>query len=141
MFNNSTNQTTKAITNPYNNLIAYYSLFLTVYGTVGNIVTIMVTSRRRLRRTPTFVFLSFKIVFDTITLYFWNLNSAIFVYYGFQLGDFNIWACRTTAFFGALSSESAIYIMVNKLNFFVCGCVLPDYFNIYLKKKTCHRLP
>ena len=56
-------------------IIADYQLFLTIFGTITNMLTCMVCLRKRLRSTPTFVFLAYIAAFDIIPLYLLNLND------------------------------------------------------------------
>ncbi len=109
-------------------ILAYYSLFLVVYGTLGNCVTAFVCCRKKLRQTPLFVFLAFKAVLDTVPLYLWNLNPFLFYKYDRNLGDLGgLWSCKLVLFLMGVSEGPSVYIMV-RLVFLLINLLMTDVF-------------
>lgn len=51
------------------------ALFLAVFGTIGNIIIIIVTSR--IKNENTFIFIRFLAVSDLFTPFYWNLHVII----------------------------------------------------------------
>ncbi len=113
--NNTTvvDQNGTATMSNYDKIVGGYALFVTVFGTVGNIMSFFVCCRKRLRRVPIFVFLVFKLVVDLVPLL--GVNFGIFwsSLNGYNLGDVGLWSCRSIVFLNGVSTESSVYIMVS----------------------------
>ncbi len=92
--------------------LAYYAIFLAVYGTLGNVITLVVCNYGKLRRRPTFVFLSFKVLADFLPLYSWNLNSYMNYKFGYNTTELNKWACQITTLLTGSAMESSSFLMV-----------------------------
>jgi hypothetical protein len=74
---------------------------LIVIGTIGNLTSISILLRKDNRRTSTNIYLIFLCLMDTISLYQWNLSTAIFT---FTKGKQQIWGkslimCKLSQFF------------------------------------------
>ncbi len=100
----------------FDNESAYYSLFLTVYGTVGNTITLIVCCQKKMRIRPTFVFLSFKAVADTIPLYLSNLNTYFIFKFGYGIDDLNMRSCKLTTMLAGSAMEASSVLMVSDTN-------------------------
>ncbi len=92
--------------------VGYFSIFLIVYGTISNLLALLVCIRKRLRQTALFVFLSFKVICDTVPLYTYSLNPYFLLTFGYNIGDINIYLCRFLTFFTNASIESSVWLMV-----------------------------
>ena len=107
--------TNAAMKNPrYRTIIQYlsiYALILIIVGTIGNLLTISVLTRRNLRRFSTSKYLIAVSLCDLISLYGWNLNN----FYKFNISpnnrnieDLSLFHCRFISFltFSALQLSS-----------------------------------
>lgn len=55
--------------------LSIYALILVIVGTLGNLLAIIILCRRNLRRHVTMRYLIAVSIFDTVSLYGWNLNN------------------------------------------------------------------
>jgi hypothetical protein len=97
-----------------NVLISSYSIIIAVLGTAGNILCFVICMRKTLREIPTFIFMSFLVLSDTLSLYSWNLNNFFITFYGLSIGDFNDASCKLTSFMQFFSNQTSAYLLVNK---------------------------
>nr|ACF75476.1 GPCR [Adineta vaga] len=81
--------------------LSIYALVLIIVGTTGNLLTIIVSLRRQLRRFVTVRYLIFVSICDIISLYGWNLNN----FYKFHVSpnqsnieDISLVHCRVISF-------------------------------------------
>ncbi|CAF1960484.1 unnamed protein product [Rotaria magnacalcarata] len=81
--------------------LSIYALLLTIFGTIGNVLTIVVLFRRHLRRFVTVRYLIAVSICDIISLYGWNLNN----FYKFNISrvggnieDLSLVHCRLISF-------------------------------------------
>ncbi len=111
--NNTTNTThTDSMVDNYILIVISYSLLLVAFGTIGNLISVFICIGKRLRKTPTFVFLAIKALVDILPLYLWNLNPILYWVYGYNMGDISLWSCRIATFLYSFSMESSIFILV-----------------------------
>lgn len=110
-----------------NQILAVYALFLTLFGTVGNILSMRICLHDHLRKIPTFAFLFLLLISDTLALYSWNLDHFIQTFWGFMLDDLNIHWCRWTTFLQCFSFQSSAWLLVFYIYFV--------YFKISLSEK------
>ena len=92
-------------------VLAIYCLWLNIFGTVGNLVAFYIC--RQLRKNTTFVFLSFICLTDLVSLYFWNINNFISVYFGIDLQGYNIYSCRIGYFVQFTSLHTSAWLLVS----------------------------
>ena len=97
-----------------NYILAYYGVFLTVFGTIGNLICFIVCIQKSLRQTPTYIFLAFMSLLDILNLYFWNFNGIFLIYYNMTFADLNLSICRFSFFCQCFALGSSAYILVNK---------------------------
>lgn len=92
--------------------ICIYTFSLIILGTVGNIITITICLRKRLRQINTFKFFAFNAFLDTIGLYGWNVRQ--FVYYLFyeDLSLKSLVYCDLSSFFQYVSFEASAWFLV-----------------------------
>ena len=55
---------------------AVYSLLIAIFGTIDNVITFCVCIRKRLRKTPTFLFTAAMVLMDILPLLTLNLTDA-----------------------------------------------------------------
>ena len=97
---------------------AYYSLVLTVLGTLLNTLTLIVLCRSTFRNTrtrPTIHYMRTIAVFDILMLYGWNLDHYLSAVRGFSLQRLTIASCRFLSFLNYFSCQSSAWLRV-----FVC---------------------
>ena len=63
-------------------------IILIVVGTIGNVVSIIILLNKENRRSSTNIYLIFLCLMDTISLYQWNMNNAMFT---FTDGQAQVW--------------------------------------------------
>ena len=96
-----------------NYIISYYALFVASFGTLGNLITIFICTRKALRETTTFIFIAFMSFVETISLYGWNLNNLFLIYYKINLTDFNLATCRALMVLQMFSLQCSAFFLVN----------------------------
>lgn len=93
-------------------ILAVYSISILIIGTISNICCFCVFMRKSLRKIPTFVFLSFIHIFDSMTLYFWNLDHFLLPFYGYMIEFRSIHTCRLSTFMQLFSLQCSAWLLV-----------------------------
>jgi hypothetical protein len=96
-------------------ILAVYSLFLIVFGTLTNPFCCYICLRKNLRVVPTFIFLVFMLISDTIALYFWNLNHFVSTFYGYVFEGYGIGVCKFFFTTQLISLQISSWILVRIL--------------------------
>ena len=96
-----------------NYILSYYSLLVASFGTLGNLITIFICTRKALRETTTFIFIAFMSFVETISLYEWNLNAYFLTYFKFNITDFNLATCRALSVLQMFSLQCSAFFLVN----------------------------
>ena len=91
-------------------ILAYYSLFLAIAGTIGNCLTFIICYR--LRSTTTFVFLMVSSIFDTTALYFWNVNQFTSTILDIDLQNLNKLSCKFGMYVQFTSLQISAWLLV-----------------------------
>lgn len=94
------------------NVIAIYCLILVILGTLGNLFTIYICMRKKLRQITTFIFLGFMTFSDTFALYIWCLDHFLEVFFNFSVEKHSIWSCRVAIFIQYVSLEWSSWLLV-----------------------------
>ena len=94
-------------------VLAIYSIFLMVFGTIGNTFSIFICLKHKLRTVPTFIFYSFLLISDTLSLFWWNMDHYLLVFENYQLEDLGLHACRTVTFFQLFSFQWSAWLLVS----------------------------
>ena len=97
----------------FEKIFAIYSLFLIIFGTLANLLSIFVCLNKRLVKTPTFIFLTFMLVSDTFSLYFWNLNHFVYVYFGYIFESFGIEICKFFFIAQLITLQNSAWFLVS----------------------------
>jgi hypothetical protein len=105
---------TESINDVIAKAIAIYSIIIIVIGTAGNTFAALVCLRKSLRETPTFVFICFELVSDSVSLYFWNIDHYVVPFNSYQIEDVSIHLCRLATFFQTTSLQWSAWLLVNK---------------------------
>ena len=105
----------------FEKIFAIYSLFLIIFGTIANLFSIFVCLSQSLVKTPTFIFLTFMLISDTISLYFWNLNHFVYVYFGYVFESFGIEMCKFFFIAQLITLQNSAWLLVRTYynNFFL----------------------
>ena len=99
------------------NILACYSLFLVGFGTVTNLLSFRVCLRKKLIKVPTFVFLSFMLISDTIALYFWNFDNFLLNFFGFIIEGFSSDSCKLVFTSQIIVIQFSAWCLVSVLTF------------------------
>lgn len=110
--------------------LSIYALVLIIVGTVGNLLTIIVLLRRNLRRLVTIRYLILVSIFDTVSLYGWNLNS----FYKFNISsnqdnleEISLVHCRLISFMTFVSLQISSWcltaVSLGKMNFVIINLI------------------
>jgi hypothetical protein len=73
---------------------------LIVIGTLGNLLSVIILLRKKNRETSTNVYLIFLCIMDTLSLYQWNLNYAVFQFTGgkWEISTQSLFLCKWSQF-------------------------------------------
>jgi hypothetical protein len=96
----------------FKKIIAAYNMILIVFGTIGNILTITICLRKRLRKINTFKLFAFNALLDTIGLYEWNLRQFVLYYFNIDLSFTYLWYCNLSSFLQYVSFETSAWFLV-----------------------------
>nr|QVK45789.1 G protein-coupled receptor [Proales similis] len=90
--------------------LGWYSLAITVIGTLMGLVSIRICCR--LRKTVTFVFLAFLSANNIVSLYFWNLNIFARHQLGFSLPELSLPVCRIGTYIQLSTLQLSAWFLV-----------------------------
>lgn len=113
-------------------IVAYYSLFLMVVGTVLNVLTLIILCRSSFKETkkqPTIHYMRKIAIFDILILFGWNLQHYLDGVYGFTLERYSVVSCKFFLFFGYFTVQATAWLRV-----FVC---IDRYLSLSRLHKTC----
>ena len=99
-------------------IVAYYSLTVTVVGTILNFFTFIILCRSTFRDTrarPTLHYMRTIAIFDILTLYGWNLDHYIYPIHGFYLQFTSLVPCKFLSFLNYFAAQSSAWLRV-----FIC---------------------
>ena len=94
-------------------VIGTYNFLLMLFGTIGNSLTALICSRRRLRKVNTFKLFSIIAVLDIIGLYEWNLRQFVYFFFGIDLVFTSLVFCDLSTLIQHVCFESSAWILVN----------------------------
>ena len=94
-------------------IISAYSLWLIIFGTIGNTITIYVCYQ--LRKNTTFVFLAFMAWSDLFTTYNWNLSIFISAFFSIEIFGTSMFMCKCGFFVQYSSLEVSAWLLVRIL--------------------------
>lgn len=111
-------------------IIAVYNFLIIILGTFGNIITVVICLRKRLRKINTFIFYAFAAIYDTIGLYEWNLRQFVTFFFKVDWDLFSLFYCRIDTLLQYVCFEASAWILV----FFLFKFFRKFYFsNLILK--------
>lgn len=91
-----------------------YSLFLTIFGTISNTLSIFICLRKKLRKNPMFIFFSFMLIFDTIALFEYNLSTGFYKPFndGIILEHLSEAWCKLSAFLQVFALHASVWFLL-----------------------------
>lgn len=100
-------------------IFGFYSLFLVVFGTIGNTLIIIVCLKSK--NNPTFSLIKYLAANDLISLFFWNLSHFTYSVFGMDLENSNIILCKFGNWMQFSSLQASAWILVSRIlsNFFI----------------------
>ena len=95
--------------------LGIYTVILMVFGSAGNLLSMFICMRKKLRAIPTFVFVIYMLFCDTLSLYFWNLDQFFNEFYGYEyvMELASIHACRVVTFLQLFSLTIKVCLLAH----------------------------
>jgi hypothetical protein len=117
---------------------AVLALIFIIFGTLTNILTCGICLRKNLRCTPTFIFMAFMVIADTLALYGLNLDWYFYnAFFPEYISDKYWFYCKIHYFIHLFPLKISAWLLVS-LKFVFCihsGC-MERVFYAYLPKKV-----
>jgi len=79
-------------------LLRIYPILFLIVGTIGNLLSVYVVLRSKLRRHSTFIYLAFLSVVDLIVLYTFSINFILHAWFNIDLQHVSLIACKIYSF-------------------------------------------
>lgn len=98
----------------FNKILGVYALFLTIFGTIANLLSCLVCFR--MRKNTTFIFLSFMTISDLISLYWWNTNNFLKEFAQIDLLSINKYVCKAGNYLQFTALQVSAWILVTIIN-------------------------
>lgn len=95
-------------------VLGIYSIILTILGTLLNGFIFLVCLRKNLRKINAFKFFAIISISDTISLYEWNLEHFINVFFNVNFSYTNLVWCRLGTYLQYVSLEYSAWLLVSK---------------------------
>lgn len=92
-------------------ILAIYGILLIIFGTASNLISFWICSR--IKKNPTFIFLSYLSVANIFCIYHWNADYIMRYLFGIDWLNLNLLVCKLFNFIQYSSSQSAAWILVN----------------------------
>ena len=120
-------------------IFSAYCLMLLVVGTLLNLVSFKICFN--LKRMNQFVYLSFMMLVDTLSLYFWCLDTFLSSYFHFKLQNLNILFCKFGSFiqFTCLQWSSWLLVAMS-LDYFLSALLASHWKTIQVLENRSIRI-
>lgn len=79
-------------------LLRIYPIVFLLIGTIGNLLSVYVVLRSKLRRYSTFTYLAFLSIIDLIVLYTFSINFLLHAWWNIDLQQVSLLACKIYSF-------------------------------------------
>jgi hypothetical protein len=79
-------------------LLRIYPILFLFVGTIGNLLSVYVVLRSKLRRYSTFIYLAFLSIVDLIVLYTFSINFILHAWFNIDLQHVSLIACKIYSF-------------------------------------------
>nr|QVK45793.1 G protein-coupled receptor [Proales similis] len=93
-------------------VVGSYCLFLVIVGTLSNLIALYICLRKRLRSVTTFIFFSFILLNDTLSLYGWCLDHFLDSFFHLQIEESSIWLCKIFRFSQFVTLQWSSWLLV-----------------------------
>lgn len=93
-----------------NKIFGVYAIFLTISGTIANLLSCIVCFR--MRKNTTFIFLTFMTISDMVSLYWWNINNFLKEFASIDLLTINMYVCKVGNYLQFTSLQISAWILV-----------------------------
>ncbi|CAF0873059.1 unnamed protein product [Adineta ricciae] len=121
----SANSTTRNGLSTESWIVGYYSLFLTIIGTILNLFSFIILYRAPFRNgnnRGTLHYMRTIAIFDILMLYGWNLDHYLAQIYGLTLLRYSVLSCKVVTFVSYFTAQVSAYLRV-----FIC---IDRYFSL-----------
>ncbi|CAF0969161.1 unnamed protein product [Brachionus calyciflorus] len=93
-------------------ILSYLPLFTIVLGLFGNTTCIFIFRlSKKFNKIPSMVFLSFVAIFDTLSLFEWNLDYFLYPNFQIELERLNLFSCKFVDFIQLVSLHSTANLL------------------------------
>lgn len=93
-------------------IISFFPIIIIILGLIGNTICfLMFRFSSKFNKIPSMVFLSFVAIFDTISLFEWNLNRFLYPNFLFALENLNLFSCKLVIFIQVFSLHSSANLL------------------------------
>ncbi len=96
----------------HKNLLLYAPPILLILGTIGNALSVVILTRKSMRRQSTYFYLTVLAVADTVVLYIGLLRLWLGELTGEDVRDSNDWACKVISFLGYALSDYSGWLII-----------------------------
>ena len=95
-----------------NQVISWINFGCSIVGTVGNVLTCVVCLSSRLRKTPTFIFMTFMVCADTVPVVIVILNRFAKPLFGINRLESTLQGCKIETMLLYMSTQSSAFLLV-----------------------------
>ena len=92
-------------------LLRLYPILFILVGTVGNLLSVYVVLRSKLRRHSTFIYLAFLSIVDLVVLYTFCVNFILHAWFNIDLQRVSLIACKIFSFSIYFSPQMSAWIL------------------------------
>lgn len=93
-------------------IISFIPIIIIILSLFGNTICFLIFRfNSKFNKIPSMVFLSFVAIFDTVSLFEWNLNHFLYPNFLFTLEDLNLFTCKGVVFIQVFSLYTAANIL------------------------------
>ena len=92
-------------------IVSCYPVILIIFGTVANSLSFYICVKLA-KSNNTFVFLAITAIVDTFTLFVWNLNHFIGLFFNLSTLSGSVWNCKFGEFVQYTSLQISSWILV-----------------------------
>ena len=93
--------------------VAAFALFIIIFGTISNTMTLIICLRKNMRKIPTFMFIAFASITDTIPLYVRNLDNFSFLVFGIHVRSTNLVLCKINLLLHFFPLHTSAWLLVS----------------------------
>lgn len=102
----------------FNKTLGIFSLFLFIFGLIGNILTCFVCQRKPLRKITTFIILKIISISDIFSLSLWNIDVFLISFFGFAHEFLSGLWCKIVVFLQYFCLQYSAWLLVSTVKIF-----------------------